>query len=355
MNGAPRYAMEIIKRLDHYFKPKEAELVVPRGAVNIPTLQNIKICTWEDRGSRKEIDGQLWGDLSYGPYVRKRHGININMTNRAEWIHGSLTMLHDTISLESSKYKFLEDDYRLKLFRIANYIWYRHKTFVKKHTAYKLVTVSNCAKHEICSRLGFDAEKLRVIGNGWEHLNDIKESNENVDNRIKPRQFYFFVGNIKPHKNIEWIIKEAQFMTNEYFVIAGKIPEEIAGHIKENNSNIIFLSHISDEYMKWLMMHCKALLFPSRIEGFGIPPLEALALGTKAIVSDIPVMHEIYEDCVYYIDPDNGNYDLNQMVKEPIRNADKVLQKHSWNKAAEEWFDLIEEYKNNYIRGGGIR
>lgn len=346
MNGAPRYAMEIVKRLDNYFKPGEAELVIPFGATNIPPVKNIKICSWEDRGRKREINGQLWGDLSYGPYVRKKHGLSINMTNRAEWVRDSLTMLHDTISLESSKYKFIKDNFRLKIFRILNFIWYRHKVFVKKHTAYTIVTVSDCAKSEICSRLGFDADKVRVIGNGWEHLNDIAEKDEQLNYKIKTNQFYFFVGNIKPHKNIQWILEEAKTMPNEYFVIAGKIPDEIVGLIKEKNHNILFLPHISDGYMKWLMMHCKALLFPSRLEGFGLPPLEALALGTKAIVADIPVMHEIYDDCVYYINPDNGSYDLNALIKEPVGNVAKILEKHSWDKSAKEWIALIKETKN---------
>ena len=347
INGGPRYAIEIIKRLDQYFKPGEAELVVPRGAGNIPRLQNISICCWEDRGNKKEINGQLWGDLVYGSYVRKKRGLSISMTNRPEWVRGSITMLYDTISLENSKYKFIVDNFRLKLFRMINYIWYRYKVFVKKHTANTLVTISEFSKRELCSRLRFKEEKVQVIGSGWEHLKDILERDEQLDSRIKTGNYYFFVGNIKPHKNIKWIIDEARVMPHEYFVIAGRVPNEIAGRINEKLDNIIFLGHISDEYAKFLMMNCKALLFPSYIEGFGLPPLEALALGSKAIVANIPVMHEVYEDCVYYIDPDKGDVDLNLLISHPVEEASKVLEKHSWNKSAEEWFELIKNTRTN--------
>lgn len=343
--GVPRYAMEIVKRLDQYFHPGEAELVVPRNTINIPKLNNIKICTWEDRGCPKEFGGVLWGTLSYGSYVKNAKGINVNFSNRAEWVHGSITAIHDLIQLENIKYIFLKDSFGVKLKRILNNIWFRYKIFVKKHTAAIIVTSSEFSKCELQSRCGLTNKTIEVIGDGWENINNIIAKNENLDNRIIKDRYYFFVGNILPHKNIKWIIEEATTMPNEYFVIAGKIPEEIVKQLKKDRENCIFLGHVSDEYLKYLMMNCKALLFPSYIEGFGIPPLEILALGGKAIVADIPVMHEIYEDCVYYIDPDKGDIDLNKLISCPVENARKVLEKHTWDKSAKRWFELIDKVR----------
>lgn len=343
INGVPRYAMEIVKRLDQYFKPGEAELVIPPNATNIPNLVNINICKWEDRGKKREINGLLWGNISYALYVRRKQGVNVNFSNRAEWIKGSITALHDIISLENNKYDFIKDNLNVKLKRAINRIWFLSKIFIKKCTAETLVTVSEYSKQDICSRIGFDTEKVSVIGNGWEHVISIEERNEQLDTRIVAKQFYFFIGNINPHKNIKWIIEEAQMMPNEYFVIAGKIPKEITEEVKVTRSNIIFLGYISDAYMKYLMINCKALLFPSYVEGFGIPPLEELALGGKVIVSDIPVMHEIYGDSVYYINPNKGNVDLNRLIINPVESAEKVLDAHNWDMSARKWFKLIDD------------
>ena len=122
------------------------------------------------------------------------------------------------------------------------------------------------------------------------------------------------------------------------------MPFDIAADLGISLPNVLFLGYISDAYMKWLMGHTKALLFPSRAEGFGIPPLEALALGRPAIVSDIPVLREIYGDTVHYIDPDNGTVNLDALLENKTADPAPVLEKYSWDRAAESWLGLIREH-----------
>jgi len=121
------------------------------------------------------------------------------------------------------------------------------------------------------------------------------------------------------------------------------MPFDIAADLGICLPNVLFLGYISDAYMKWLMGHAKALLFPSRAEGFGIPPLEALALGRPAIVSDIPVLREIYGDTVHYIDPDQGTENLDALLEEETADPAPVLEKYSWDRAADKWLALIRE------------
>ncbi len=341
--GVPRYAMEIVKRIDQYFKPGEAILVVPRNANKVPRLSNIEICTWEDRGRKREVSGPIWGLFVYGSYVRKRKGLNVNLTNRAEWVQDSITTIHDTILLQNYKYPFhfsFKERIKVKFGQFIDKIWYKSKIFIKECTAQKLVTVSEFSKAELCGNFHFKSKNVAVIGNGWEHINNIEERDEQADSRIIEKNYFFFIAKLNPHKNLQWVLEEAEIM-KEYFVIAGRLPDNIVDGLKEKK-NIIYLGHISDSYMKYLLKNCKALLYPSYIEGFGIPPLEALALGSKAIVSDIPVMHEIYADSVYYIDADRGNIDLNEVLSMRIDSAEKILSVYSWEKAAKQWFDLID-------------
>ena len=86
------------------------------------------------------------------------------------------------------------------------------------------------------------------------------------------------------------------------------------------------LGYVSDEEAKTLMRDCKAFLFPSIYEGFGIPPLEAMSAGCKRIiVSDTEVMHEIFGDSVEYIN----------IKKEEITFSENdVLSTYSWEKSA---------------------
>ena len=347
INGVPRYCAEIIRRLDGMLPAGVAELVVPEGAEHIPTLQHIHITTREERGNKKEIKGPLWGTVVYGPYVRKKRALNVNLSNRAEWVNGSLTCLHDTISLRNDQYNLpLPDSYLKKVKKTwkINRWWFLFKIFVKRHTADTVVTLTGASAGELTEKAGIEPERIKTIGCGWEHIREQDEKNEEIDSRLLPRQYYFFIGNLYPHKNLKWIMDEAKANPDSVFAVAGKMPFDIAEDMGLVLPNVLFLGYISDRYMKWLMAHAKALLFPSRAEGFGIPPLEALSLGTPAIVSDIPVLREIYGNTVHYIDPDSGTADLDALLMEPVETADGILKEYSWDKSAEAWYELIRKH-----------
>ncbi len=346
INGVPRYAAEIVRRLDGMLPDGLAEIVVPKGAEHIPELKHIHVTTWEERGSRKEMSGPLWGTVVYGPYVRRKHALNVNLSNRAEWVNGSLTALHDAISLRNDAYDLPLPESYLKKVRKAwkiNRWWFLFKIFVKRHTADTVVTVSEASKAELAEKAGIEPERIRVIGGGWEHVLAQEEKDEQHPG-LEAGKYYFFIGNLYPHKNLKWIMDAAAANPDSVFAVAGKMPFDIAADLGMNLPNVLFLGYISDAYMKWLMAHAKALLFPSRAEGFGIPPLEALSLGTPAIVSDIPVLREIYGNTVHYIDPDKGNIDLDELLKEPAEDAAGVLKHYSWDRSARLWYGMIREH-----------
>jgi len=66
---------------------------------------------------------------------------------------------------------------------------------------------------------------------------------------------------------------------------------------------VLFFVSPSDEVLASLYKGARFLIQPSLIEGFGLPPLEALSLGTPVLLSDIPIFREIYEDAAEYFDP----------------------------------------------------
>ena len=134
------------------------------------------------------------------------------------------------------------------------------------------------------------------------------------------------------------------------FVIAGIINEDVfsTGLGFECPSNMQLLGYISDAEAKTLMRDCKAFLFPTFYEGFGLPPMEAYSAGAKcAVVSNTEVMHEIYGDAVIYINPNNYSVDLSKVA---CINHDKILDilgKYSWKKSASDLYEILRPYLGN--------
>mgnify|MGYP003393417340 CR=1 FL=1 len=161
--------------------------------------------------------------------------------------------------------------------------------------------------------------------------------------------YILYVGNAHPHKNVESLIKAAGILKIKLVLLGDdkffypRLPKskyvEIVGFISNDK--------IADWYR-----HASALVTASKMEGFGIPPLEAMSVGCPAIVSDIPVFHEVYGDAAVYFDQDDPN-DIAKVVKETLANK-KLLKemiekgysqvaKYSWKKCVEETYQVYLE------------
>ena len=195
---------------------------------------------------------------------------------------------------------------------------------------YQMIIVSS--KYEIASN---------ELNNQINEINKIiKEYDEDALNKydLKKNNYYFSMCSLEPNKNFRWIAEEAKRNPNCVFAVAGSINKKVFadGMGFECPDNMKLLGYVSDEEAKTLMRDCKAFLFPTFYEGFGIPPLEAMSAGAKNVyVSDAAVMHEVFEDSVHYINPYKYNDVFDDNVVDTEECIRKVLSKYSWKKSAE--------------------
>ena len=93
--------------------------------------------------------------------------------------------------------------------------------------------------------------------------------------------------------------------------------------------------------MNPLMCGALAFVFPSLYEGFGIPPLEAMALGAQVICSDAASLPEVYGSSVHYIDPRNSDIDLEALLAQECGDREETLTRYSWDRSAKKLLYLL--------------
>ena len=222
---------------------------------------------------------------------------------------------------------------------------YYHAIKKGKH----IFTVSEFSKNQIKDYYKVYTDKITVIPNGYEHFNDIKEDVSIFKKHLnlKENEFYFSLGSLQKRKNLKWIYEYAKKHPKEIFAVSGKA---INGMVSDtisslkNLPNIILLGYISDAQVKKLMKTCKAFIFPSYYEGFGIPPLEALSVGAKIIISDIPCFKEIFGETAYYINPNNTKIDLNYILQNKnILSSKEILEKYTYDKSAKKLYNTLTQ------------
>jgi glycosyltransferase involved in cell wall biosynthesis len=188
-------------------------------------------------------------------------------------------------------------------------------TACKKSTA--VVTVSEFSKSELARAYRISPKKIFVAPNGLG--NDIRllspDELASVDiEKFMAENYILSVGTIEPRKNIEGLIRAFSIlkadpqMKNIKLLIAGAkgwLDSSIGSVWSESRAkdDIEFLGYVSDLELNVLMQRARVFALTSFVEGFGIPPLEAMTVGTPIVVSNTSSLPEVCGDCAFYCDP----------------------------------------------------
>ncbi len=335
MTGTQRYAYEIVRELDKLVKKGEFALVVPRTAKITVEYENIQIIKYGT------LNGILWQQISLAKCLIKYNAQGIFLNNVMPIIYSKgVVTIHDVCYKANPNFYL---SFRDKM----SALWHRFIYWRAVHSKIEIVTVSEFSKSEIIKFYNADANKINIVYGGCQHMNRI-EKNKNTFEKypaLIQNKYYFTMSTLAANKNFKWILYAAKNNPDKVFAVAGggklKGAAEASGFA--SLPNIIFLGYISDEDAKTLMENCKAFLFPTFYEGFGLTPLEAVACGTKnIIVSDTPCMREIYGDFAEYVDPYDLKYKMNS-VEKSSKNISELLKKYDWKKSAEKLYNVLKE------------
>lgn len=221
--------------------------------------------------------------------------------------------------------------------------------------------ISDFVKHDVEAHFSPRCDG-KVIYNGVADLNSVHGDFAKFN--LPDNGYLFHISSLMPKKNVHKIVEMMRYMPEERLVVVGNLNSYYAHRIQKlvaewKLTNVTLLSHVSNEEKAELYRHCKAFLFPSLCEGFGLPPVEAMHFGKPVFLSKLTSLPEIGGDCAYYYD----NLDpevMAEVTREGLAdftsnaNADKLrcrAASFSWDKCVDDYVKLYIELQKGINNG----
>lgn len=344
ITGVQRFALEFVKALDKLIEVNDIclrfELVImaPRNIINDINLNNIKVIPVG------RLKGHLWEQFELPFY--SRGGLLVNLCNTGPLLkRKQIVTIHDAAVYS-----------RPEGFTKTFIYWYRFLFKVLSFVACRIVTVSEFSKKELVHYCKVNPNKIRVISEGWGH---IQRTDADLDvfqkHNISPKKYILAVSSLNPNKNFQGIVKAIESLGDigTDIVIAGGVNPKIFSSFNASLPNSAkYIGYVTDEELKALYEQAIGFIYPSFYEGFGLPPLEAMACGCPVIVSNVASLPEVCGDAALYVDPYNPD-DIATKIKillsddnlreELSRKGLERAKLFSWEKCAKEIMKIIEE------------
>ena len=210
-----------------------------------------------------------------------------------------------------------------------------------------VLTVSDFSKREVSRHFGFDADKVRVTTEGFQHILRQTPDTRVLDkHRLRPKRFVLAVSSQTPNKNFGLIVEAVQRLVDPDFevVVAGGFDARVFGAAHLPRLPFVrCVGYVSDAELRALYEHAALFVYPSLYEGFGIPAIEAMACGCPVIASNAASVPEVCGDAALYISPHDPQGLANALSrlmgdeKERERLAEagqRWVQRYTWDESA---------------------
>ncbi|EZP55155.1 glycosyltransferase family 4 protein [Sphingomonas sp. RIT328] len=187
--------------------------------------------------------------------------------------------------------------------------WYRFLLPRLGRRNLQVLTVSHFSKQQLVDHKVAAAERITVIPNGVDHILGFASDDAAVRRlALAPRGYVVALATTQPHKNIAVLLRAfaAGAMRDLRLVLVGKTDAAtMRAAYPFLPDDVIFTGMVSDGELRALLEQALCFAMPSTTEGFGLPPLEAMLLGTPAVVAPCGALPEVCGDAALYADPDD--------------------------------------------------
>jgi len=303
-SGTGRYVTELARRLPGLSAETDVTVLWPR---HVPPPAGIEAaCVLADG---RATFRRLWHDQLGLRRLRRRLGAavvhfpaNIGPLLAMD---GAVLTIHDLSFLRERSW-----------YRSNRAAYYAHAVRRSARLAARVIADSHATASDVADLLGVPQDRIDVIplGVGEAFHPAAAEQQAGVRERYGlPERFFLFVGTLEPRKNLVRLIdaySRAAPSCGEDLVIAGRdgwkvAPIRAAAAASAHAQRIHFPGFVADEDLPALLSAARAFVWPSLYEGFGLPPLEAMACGTPVVTSNTSSLPEVVGDAALQVDPDD--------------------------------------------------
>ena len=242
----------------------------------------------------------------------------------------------------------------------------RGSLWAATHKSDRILTVSEASKKDILDYFHVPEQKIDVIYNAIDERFNEPPAPDDIE-RVKVRYqlddpFVLYAGNIKPHKNLERLIEAFHMFRRPMFehvkllIIGDEISKYAtlrrAVHRLKLHKHVRFFGFVPDQTLAALYRLAAVFVFPSLYEGFGLPPLEAMASGAPVITSNVSSLPEVVGDAAVLIDP----YDpeaiadairrvlSDEALRQQLKERGQVRARHfSWDRSVRRVHEIYQE------------
>jgi glycosyltransferase involved in cell wall biosynthesis len=332
--GTQRYAHELLNQFDRLLSEGDraiaVEILVPRCARLIPQYRNLRVrlvgrmsgTAWEQLDLPRFCDGKVLFTLSGGaPILHSRNVVTI----------------HDAAVVASPAG-----------YSRAYRMWHANVCRRMAHEAEHIFTVSNFSKSEIVRWYGASPERISVTYLGSDHFSSIEADSSALARFGISGRYILAAGVRNPNKNFDRIMQSVHSydVSGTPLVIAGGRDSKVYGETAKLPDGVRALGHVTDAELKALYENAACFVFASLYEGFGLPPLEAMASGCPVVVSRIASLPEIFNGATFFCDPYDPK-DIASAIRSaiesppPVHQLKEFARKFTWEKCARETLDTI--------------
>ncbi|MCY7311594.1 MAG: glycosyltransferase family 4 protein [Chitinophagaceae bacterium] len=262
----------------------------------------------------------------------------------------------------------------LAFLHYPSFIKKSHLLFYKRYTpkfltkAISVATVSEFSRQDIITQYKTDATKIDLVFNGVKEIFQPVSDEDKAATKNKytdGKEYFVYAGAIHPRKNLMNLLKafsvfKKRQQTNMKLVLAGRLAwkyESFKEKLKsyKYRNDVVMTGYVDDKELFQLIGSAYGMVYPSLLEGFGVPVLEAMQCDVPVITSANSSMQEIAKDAALYVDANSHNNIADKMMllykdenlrKELILKGRQIAKQYNWDKTADLlWQNILKAGK----------